>query len=610
MPRRDRHAHRISLPDFSRSLARQIEGVSLISFDVFGTLLRPRNDDRRKEADSNPDAWAIVPGITDLLEQLRPKEISLVAVSTHRVETDTLRRILEAKKLIDFFDAVLSLADEAGDTPATERLNSILGDHSGNPESTLHIGTEIPSETSPSFEPPIRTVFLRHPGERKRRALLRRYSDLARRNRYWRGRHLLQIAQGDAPDLSHASFHYRYGREILGPIFCSYILALLERLEEIEPDCIYFVARDGYLLQELYRQMAPALGHEERPHRYLYLSRRTAFAGSIRDGLSLEKAQTVLKGEAPLQLVSVLEAFGLDAGEWQAEAQRHGWSDIQEPLSSIEDPRLVRFLADPSVQERISAEGQAACRHLELYLEQQDFFKQKKVALVDIGWNGNSQLALSRLSPWRASQNRMFGLYFAFVAEQSQEFGGRNQAEGLWYDHGEGPSPARVVTEYEEIFEEASRAAHATTLRYVENDSRIEPELKPDDAPDRAQELACNPLIAELQRGILDFASDFSTAIALTGYTAHDIKPFMGSLAERAIAFPSRLEVGEVTRLAHANDLGQNTLMDYSNLQRPRVPSPRKGRFISEMRASHWRYAMLSGPLRVAYHLYRGIKQA
>ena len=610
MPRRDRNAHRISLPEFSRSLARHLEGIALVSFDVFGTVLRPRSSGRRNKAEFEPEAWAIAPGIPDLLEQLKQKGVSLIAVSTHQVETSNLRRILETKKLTRFFDTVLSLVDEAGGPPSNARFRSILGEHSGAPETTLHIGAEMPSGLSPAFGSPIRTVHLRHPGERKRQALLRRYSDLASRNRYWRGRHLLQIVQGDAPDLSRAGFHYRYGREILGPVFCTYLLRLLERVDEIEPDCIYFIARDGYLLRELYRQMAPALGHEERPHRYLYLSRRTAFAGSTQDGLSLEKAQTVLKGAALRQLASVLKAFGLDPEEWQADARRHGLSDVEEPLSGIEDPRLVRFLADPVVQERISAEGQTACRQLERYLGQQDFFNQDKVALVDIGWSGNSQQALSQLSSWRNSENRMFGLYFAFVGEQLQEFEGRNQAEGLWYDREEGPSPARVVTEHEEIFEEAARAAHATTLGYVEKGSRVEPELKPDDAPDRIQELACNSLIAELQRGILDFATDFATAIRLTGYTAHDIKPFMGSLAERAIAFPSRLEVEEVTGLAHANDLGQDTLMDYSNLQRGRVPSLRKGRFINEMRASHWRYAMLSGPLRVAYHLYRGITQA
>ena len=610
MPRRDRHAQRISLTDFSRSLARQLEGVTLVSFDVFETLLRPRNDEPQNKTDFQPEAWTLAPGITNLLEQLQQQKMRLIAVSDHRVDTDALRKLLETRKLSHFFDTVLALTDEPANTLYTERLKSILGDLSDPPGSVLQIGRETLFETSLSLETPIRTVSLQYPGERKRRALLRRYSNLARRNRYWRGRHLLQIVQGDAPDLSRRGFHYRYGREILGPIFCTYLLALLERLDEIEPDCIYFVARDGYLLQELYRQMAPALGYQERPHRYLYLSRRTAFAGSIRDGLSLEKAQTVLKGTAPLELASVLEAFGLDAGKWQAEARRHGWNDIREPLSSIEDPRLIRFLADPRIQEKIIAEGQTACRHLERYLEQEDFFDQEKLALVDIGWNGNSQLALSHLSPWRTGQNRMFGLYFAFVAAESQEFGERNQAEGLWYDHGEGPSPARIVTEHEEIFEEAVRAAHATTLRYIEKDSRVEPELKPENAPDRMQEMASNPLIAELQRGILDFASDFSTAIPLTGYTARDIKPFIGSLAERAIAFPSRMEVGEVTRLAHANDLGQNTLMDYSNLQRTRIPSLRKGRLISKIRASHWRYAMLSGPLRVAYHLYRGITQA
>jgi hypothetical protein len=376
---------------------------------------------------------------------------------------------------------------------------------------------------------------------------------------------------------------------------------LIERLSELRPEKVFFLARDGFLLQALYKQMSTRLGIDILANDYLCLSRKVAFAASVTEGLTHRDALVGLYNPRQKGLYSILKVFGLPVEAFGQLAARHGIIDIEESFTDWQDPRLRAFLEDEEVQEKIRGFGRSARDLMQAYLEEHGFFGPERVALVDIGWNGTIQYALQKLPKWQNGNGAMWGLYFGFCAGIPYEFEDRSHVEGLWYDERRKNAVERVTIAYEELFEESSRAAHGTTIGYISEKENVRPVFKPDNAADRSEEIRCNPRVAELQRGILDFAEDFCTAVRLTGYSGSDTHPFMLTLMERAVAYPREDEVQSLSALAHSEDFGHDDVMDFSDLGRRgfRVFKPRE--LIQAVKKSHWRYGLLKGLPRVMY---------
>jgi hypothetical protein len=255
------------------------------------------------------------------------------------------------------------------------------------------------------------------------------------------------------------------------------------------------------------------------------------------------------------------------------------------------DTRLLAFLADERVQSRIRLIGQDARDRLRRYFEQHGFFASERVALVDIGWNGTIQKFLRDSFGNRPDYPDVHGWYFAFVAAMHGDFGMGDRIEGLIQDVRRGDPYERAPMDFEEIFEQGARSGEGTTLGYVDAGGRVIPVLKDDAASDRQGEIACNPLIARFQAGVLDHLTHFHAAWRLTGYTLDDIKPYVLALLERAVVYPTREEVAEISRLVHTEDFGHDHTLDiaaasigYSDLLRPR-------RLYQKLQPQTWKFA-------------------
>ena len=543
------------------------------------------------------------PGIEAILASLVARGVPLIAASDMYLGSDHIKKLLDAKGLAKYFCHIYVSSDKMRCKGSGRLFLDILERHGCEPSEVLHIGDNHVSDYKVPGRHGLEVIHLWEPDDLKRRAMLRHYRALAARNIYWRGRHLVQVAGGVGKQDEHAGFYYRFGRDILGPVFCAFTLRLIERLAELRPSVMFFAARDGFLLQDLYNRMCAALGVDVVENVYLCVSRKVAFAASVADGLAQHDAAVALNNPQQRGLYSILKAFGLPVEAFADLAARHGISDIEEPLADRHDARLVAFLEDDEVQLKIRGFGRSARDVFEGYLEARGFFSADRVALVDIGWNGTIQYALQRLPRWREGGGDLWGLYFGFCAGIGYEFDDKSHVEGLWYDERRKNAAERVTVSYEEVFEESARAAHGTTIGYTMEDGTIRPVFKPDDAPDRREEVLCNPNIADLQRGVLEFCDEFCAAVRLTGYSGTDIHPFFLTLMERAVAYPREDEVRSLSALAHSEDFGHDAVMDFSDLGRRRLWFVNPRQYIRALKRSHWRYGFLKGLPRVMYRL-------
>ncbi|MBF0100898.1 MAG: glycosyltransferase [Desulfobacterales bacterium] len=541
--------------------------------------------------------------VVTLLLWLKQFNKKMIAISDMYLDTIYITALLDYFQMKQYFDQVF-VSSDLGICKYSGRLfghvSTILNCAY---ERMIHIGDNPISDVQVPLRLGIHAFYLYDRKEKKRRRILRTYRELSHRRNYWKGKHLDAIAQSFSPGDPEKSFFFQYGNNVLGYIFCTFMLGVIQRIKEHQIDHVYFLARDGFLFQkvfELFKHEYPQMLLTWPKITYAYLTRRTTAAASVVHGLSHQEALAGLYNPKQQGLFSILQTYSLPIEPFIDLANKHGLNNIKEPLLNWHDSRLLNFLDDAEVQLQIKAQAMSKKQMLEAYLEQIGFFSQQKIALVDIGWNGSIQSYLSQTfthpqDPKASVYPETYGLYFGFVNGIPHQFSPLDRLDGLVYDARRQTKNEQVCQEFEELFEESARSLEATVIGYTRDidDDQVSPIFKSDDKPDRQAELSSNPLIMEIQSGMLSFAKRFIDAVQLTGYDFSELKSYTHTIIERAVAYPTQQEVNLLTRLSHSEDFGGDEIMDLREIR----PKSRAFNGLFHIKkslvTSNWRYGTL-----------------
>ncbi|MES9970803.1 MAG: glycosyltransferase [Candidatus Thiodiazotropha sp.] len=509
------------------------------------------------------------PGMIELLDWIKEQDLTLIATSDMYLGEQHIREILKRKGLLHKLDE-LHVSSESGLCKHSGKLfQHILQHHGWSPEELLHIGDNPISDSQALLAQGGIGLHLHERHELTRRRHQTLHHEMCQHGGPWPGMWFSQVYDAllaqQTVNQHENSFFYRYGRHQLAPVFNIFMSGLIEAVRRDRVDKLFFVARDGYIFQQLYQLWK---GEDSPQDDYLYASRKTIMAASISQGMTLDQARMALFNPKQQGLLSILKTFGLDRDEFETLARQHGFEKMDKPLDDHRDSRLKDFLDDPKVQAKIRAYGNLCQERLERYLEQMGFFSHHNIAFVDIGWNGTIQKYLKRAFGHRPDFPKMSGYYFAFVGKIHKEFGEDNQVHGLLYDANSDPEAFKTAAEFEELFEQGARSLEATTLGYADENGTIAPILKKDDTADRIAEIQCNQSIKQIHAGVLSSTDAFIKAYHLTGLNFTQLRPFGFALLERSIIYPTRDEVEHITGLAHSEDFGHENIL---NLKSPPI---------------------------------------
>ncbi|MCP5274474.1 MAG: HAD hydrolase-like protein [Burkholderiales bacterium] len=528
-----------------------------------------------------------------ILAWLNDKGTRVIAISDMYLDHDHLHEIFTRKGLTTHIDQIY-VSSESGICKHSGRLfEHVLQQEELKPHELLHIGDNHHSDYRSPAKMGIHTIHFNDKTSNRRRQTLRTYRHLAAKNAYWRGRYLLQIIR----PAESQGFYYDYGYSILGPIYATFILGIIEAIKKNNIQHVYFLAREGELFLKLFRLILPDFFEPDQIPKtdYLYVSRRSISPASAHKGLTYEAAIAPLFNPKHQGLYSICRAYGLPPEQFNGIAEKYGYTDINEPICDWKSSRFKEMIQDTDFQHTVQQHTREHHDLLYRYLDQHGFFGQEKVAVVDIGWNGSIQKFLEDAFGDLENYPHVFGLYLGFIGgiQHRRHDDDKNTIVGILCDERGKPRPEDVFSRFEEIFEEGARALHPTTIGYQKamNSDKIEPVFKADSSQDRAVELRANAHIVQFQEGIIDFASEFTRAIDLTGYSFEDIKPFTLTIAERAIVFPTAEEIEKLMQLGHAEDFGSSNIMDFRHekldgwltLFRPR-------RLIKKLATANWKY--------------------
>ncbi|WP_041286315.1 hypothetical protein [Desulfomonile tiedjei] len=543
----------------------------------------------RYELESFCDSLYVNAGMQEFMRELKKRNKRCVLLSDIHLSKSHLSYVLN-RKAVTCFDAIYAGADLGADKSSEALFRSLLLGENVPPQSVLHIGTDQANDFHVPSRLGLNTVLIADPLLKAKKKVRATYCDMSAANPYWRGMHVI----GSTIPPQSGDFYYDYGFSFFGPVFCTYILGALEIVQKYGIRDIYFLAREGKFFQQLFELLAPDFFRDIPRSHYVYLSRRSVALASIHEGLTFEKA-IILPFDNPKQqgLYSILQAFGLPWEEFVEKAAYYGLPDIRKPLWGHEDMAILRaFCSDAEFTRRV-IELSAPYRGLvEKYLTQEGFFGKAHVAFVDVGWLATIQKLVGDACGKRNDYPHVYGLYMGFREAASHRFDPeKNTLFGLLCDNRVPEPQFDGPFHFLQVFEQAARAFHPTATGFVEDPvtGAITPTFKSESAPDRLIELRQDPVIRELQQGVIDFTLQFRSIIKSTAYTFSDIKPFVGTLMERHLVFPTAEEADRIMNLKHSEDFGTDNVMDWTGNRTRGLRSILKPRTLwRNIRGSYW----------------------
>lgn len=181
-------------------------------------------------------------------------------------------------------------------------------------------------------------------------------------------------------------FWYQLGAYVGGPLYLGLYDWLKKQIEEIGYKKVYFLARDGYNMHQIFSEK------KNFDVEYLYMSRRAVLLAGI-DKVD-EEALAILPPFTFGQTVrEVLEYLGVEE-ECGKNLEAAGISSLEYVIKDVEDMQKVKklyVLNEDAFLKKCEEERENAYK----YFESIGFFEQNSI-VFDCGWNGSSQYLMER----------------------------------------------------------------------------------------------------------------------------------------------------------------------------------------------------------------------
>lgn len=284
------------------------------------------------------------------------------------------------------------------------------------------------------------------------------------------------------------------GANVAGPIFYGFVRWILEQSRDRGITRVFFLSRDGQLLEKIARLLRVADPAYPGCH-YLFGSRHAWYRAlfdlanpSHRHWVSLSDRPTIEGIFDNLDLSpEALEASLIKAGH-----ARHTWSH---PLAHRERQHLWAALAqDPQAREHFSELRKARQSDVLAYFRQEGAFDHDRIALVDIGWGGNMHRAFSQLLAAGApTPPSVTGLFFGLHNSPLENQLSYYLHPRLWQ---------QFATVFPSVIEMLTPGDHGQTVDYRLNDDGV---ITPVFAPDL---VAPPEAIRALHEGTLCYVSN------------------------------------------------------------------------------------------------------
>lgn len=218
------------------------------------------------------------------------------------------------------------------------------------------------------------------------------------------------------------SFWYNLGIEVGGPLYMGLYLWLKKNIKNDEK--IFFLARDGYNLYHLCRQMA-SRNMMSNDMAYVETSRRALLLAGITQ-MNEEDIKLLPPYTFGQSVEEICEYLGVDAGLLE-HLEECGFSSVHEVIDNLEQVENFRniYLYNKSL---FLATCKKEREYAKKYFTEIGFF-DGPAKVFDCGWNGSSQYLLDRFLK-AIDCNREYEFYYAGILNSQKS---KKQLKGRKY---------------------------------------------------------------------------------------------------------------------------------------------------------------------------------
>lgn len=247
-----------------------------------------------------------------------------------------------------------------------------------------------------------------------------------------------------------------FARLFLAPLTASFMLWLLHKINEIPYDAILFAARDGYIFEQMYKDMIAAWKIEDAPRSvYLYASRKLCMSIAIQDEDDIEMIYDKFRKRALHFLRDAFQVGSIDEAHNKVSADENG-NNFR--ARKIDKGKII----DASAEKR---------KAYSRYLASLGLRKGSKCVFFEMSSQGTSQCALAK-----TVLPNLYGLYMHRYRSADAMTMGR--VETFMPQSGE---PMLINNVFEMIFTSAEPSAKGIDddgQIFFEKEIRTEKEIK------------------------------------------------------------------------------------------------------------------------------------
>jgi len=535
------------------------------------------------------------PDFLALATLLKNRGCRLVFTSDMYLGIKYVQRILNAAGYKNLFAAGYVSGDHSM-LKRTGRLFDILLKHENVlPSEVVHIGDNVISDGVRPSERSIHSLVHVNKSMVKRHKRMEYDLLKVKQDPSWMGVVAAQYAEAGLADSGPPQL--AYGMRILGPIYTSFVHKVAERCKQERIDRVFFMAREGYVLKQMYDQLAPRVvgsGRCAPPSEYLAVSRLTAYLAAIKS-YSLRAIWAALDNTPHYSVRSLFAPLRLDENILNKIASRYGLQDVNAHLPHffMKWSPIIKLLEDPDLGAIVESKSNETCALLTKYFDSLGFFECQRVALIDVGWSGQIQDNLHAAIKNHPKCPQIFGMYLGTSGSAHWRKSPLNWIEWTLADKCHLGWSGMAAFDFVQGLESVIRAPHGTVIGYRDKGSNeVTAVLKRDDDHSRRAEIEDEPTFALFQEGMRRYCKHYVDLLDMFQFSAFDVAFYAKAMICRMLRFPTRQEVVWLSSINNVSDLGSSDVLKLGPQLKPSILRPKQ--LWKILQRCFWRHGLMA----------------
>ena len=268
---------------------------------------------------------------------------------------------------------------------------------------------------------------------------------------------------------SEMDYFAQAGYEAEGPVLYGFVKWLSEQFQKNQIEKVFFLARDGQVMQKAFRKLGMDI-----PQEYIFASRRALIVPYLWMDADLAHLEKNMKLSLYVTIKSLLGRMGLKYQSFEIYFKEAGFDCLKtyNRHDLLENPKFNEVY-EKYIREEVVKNSKEQYNLLLAYMKQIAF--TGKVAIVDIGWFGHMQAALTKVVKAAHIPVEIHGYYFGLISGSAVLDG--MDAHGYLFDRGHNEEVAEREATFNCIVEALFTADHGTTLGYEKKNGQVVPIL-------------------------------------------------------------------------------------------------------------------------------------